>query len=50
MSVFVDGIEVTVEYLNIILNELKDGEVLELIEVDEHGNLYLEIGKYGIYY
>lgn len=50
MLIFINDIEVTTEELKRKLNELKEAEVLELIEVDEHGNLHFEENVYGLYY
>ena len=47
---FVDGTQYTDSELEKILDNLKEGEVLELVEVDQHGNLYFEIHTYGMYY
>lgn len=49
-KLFVDGTQYTDSELRKILDNLKDGEVLELVEVDRHGNLHFEIHTYGMYY
>ena len=49
-ELFVDGTQYTDSELRKILDNLKDGEVLELVEVDRHGNLHFEIHTYGMYY
>lgn len=49
-KLFIDGTQYTDSELRKILDNLKDGEVLELVEVDRHGNLHFEIHTYGMYY
>ena len=49
-KLFVDGTQYTDSELRKILDNLKDGEVLELVKVDRHGNLHFEIHTYGMYY
>lgn len=49
-KLFVDGTQYTDSELRKRLDNLKDGEVLELVEVDRHGNLHFEIHIYGMYY
>ena len=49
-KLFVDGTQYTDSELRKILDNLKDGEVLELVEVDRYGNLHFEIHTYGMYY
>lgn len=49
-ELFVDGTQYTDSELRKILDNLKDGEVLELVEVDRYGNLHFEIHTYGMYY
>ena len=49
-ELFVDGTQYTDSELGKILDNLKDGDVLELVEVDQHGNLHFEIHTYGMYY
>lgn len=49
-ELFVDGTQYTDSELRKILDNLKDEEVLELVEVDRHGNLHFEIHTYGMYY
>ena len=49
-KLFVDGTQYTDSELRKILDNLKDGEVLELVEVDRHGNLHFELHTYGMYY
>ena len=48
-ELFVDGTQYTYSELGKILDNLKDEEVLELVEVDRHGNLHFEIHTYGMY-
>lgn len=50
MLIFINNIEVPTEELKHRLDELKETEVLELVEVDEDGNLYFEENGYGLYY
>ena len=50
MLIFIDDIEVTKEELKRKLDGLKEAEVLELVEVDEYGNLHFEENVYGLYY
>ena len=47
---FLDNVEVTADDLNRKMNELKDGEVIELMCIGENGDLYFEDSVYGIYY
>lgn len=49
-EIFLNDDQVTYPELERKLDELKEGEVIELVEVDGHGNLYFEIHTYGIYY
>lgn len=49
-ELFVDGTQYTDSELERTLDNLKDGEVLELVEVDRHGNLHFEINTYGTHY
>lgn len=49
-ELFVDDTQYTDSELEQILDNLKEGEVLELVSVDRHGNLHFEIHKYGTYY
>lgn len=49
MLMLMNGVEVTTEDLDKVLYELKEGEVLELVDTDKDGNLYFERNVYGIY-
>lgn len=33
-----------------VMANLKDNEVLELVEIDYHCNLHFEVNAYGLYY
>ena len=48
-EMFLDGCQVTIPELERKLDELAEGEVIELWEVDKDYNLHFETNKYGIY-
>ena len=48
-EIFLDDCQLTTHELERKLDELKEGEVIELVEVDKHGNLHFETHTYGIY-
>lgn len=48
-ELYLDDCQVTYPELEMRLDNLKEGEVIELVEVDLHGNLHFETHKYGIY-
>lgn len=51
MLIFINNIEVTMEQLKCKLKEveLKEGKILELVEIDKEGNFYFDESVYGIY-
>ena len=50
-EIFLDGCNLTTSELEFKLDNLnEEGEVIELVEVDKHGNLHFETHIYGIYY
>jgi hypothetical protein len=46
----VENLLYDVQDLNNIIDDLTDGEVLELVGVDGSGTLLFEINTYGLYY
>lgn len=49
-EIYLDGDNLTTPELERKLDDLKEGEVIELVDVDKHGNLHFETHTYGIYY
>ena len=50
MLMFLNGKEIAAEDLKNKLDKLNMLELIELMDVDENGNLYFETNIYGIYY
>lgn len=49
-EIFLDDDQLTTSELEFRLDNLKENEVIELVEVDKHGNLHFETHIYGTYY
>ena len=50
MNLYLDETLVTAEELKQRFNEIDPLDVIELVMVDENGDLYFEVNRYGIYY
>ncbi len=50
MNLYLDDTMVTAEELAQRFNEIDPMAVIELVRVDEEGNLWFEVNRYGIYY
>ena len=50
MNLYLDETLVTAEELKQRFDEIDPLEVIELVMVDEEGNLWFEVNRYGIYY
>ena len=48
-EIFLDGEQLTIAELEFKVDNVEEGEVIELVEVDRHGNLHFETHIYGIY-
>lgn len=49
-EIFLDGDQLTTSELEFRLDNLKEREIIELVEIDKHGNLHFETNIYGMYY
>ena len=49
-EIFLDDDQLTTPELEWKLDHLKDNEIIELVEIDRHGNLHFETHTYGTYY
>lgn len=49
-ELYLDDDQVTYPELEMRLDNLKENEIIELMEVDRHGNLHFETRIYGTYY
>ena len=50
MNLYLDETMVTVEELKQRFDEIDPMAGIELVMVDEEGNLWFEVNRYGIYY
>ena len=50
MNLYLDGTLATAEELKQRFNEIDPLDVIELVMVDENGDLYFEVNRCGIYY
>ena len=50
MKLYLDETLVTAEELKQRFDEIDTLDVIELVMVDEEGNLWFEVNRYGIYY
>jgi hypothetical protein len=50
MNIYLDETLVTAEELKQRFDEIDTLDVIELVMVDEEGNLWFEVNRYGIYY
>ena len=50
MNLYLDETLVTAEELRQRFDEIDPLDVIELVMVDENGDLYFEVNRYGIYY
>ena len=50
MNLYLDETLVTAEDLKQRFNDIDPLDVIELVMVDENGDLYFEVNRYGIYY
>ena len=48
MNLYLDGILVTAEKLAQRFNEIGELDVIELVMVDEDGDLWFEVNTYGV--
>lgn len=48
-EIFLDGDQLTIPELEFRLDNLEEREIIELVEIDKHGNLHFETSIYGIY-
>ena len=49
MNIYLDETLVTAEELRQRFDEIDPMDVIELVMVDEDGNLWFEVNRYGIY-
>ena len=50
MSLYLDETLVTAEELKQRFNEIDPMDVIELVMVDENGDLYFEVNRYGVWF
>lgn len=48
MNLYLDGTQITAEELDQRFNEIGELDVIELVMVDEDGDLWFEVNTYGV--